>query len=98
MNSDKMNNNPETKRTTNLVYFLAMAKEEEMSNYEQKILQLEKSMAQYPLTSVHEYKYNFAKRRYDQLKKTIEDLRELEQRMESSNNYLEELKLQLLNR
>ena len=71
----------EIKKTTKLVYFIAQIKETEISFYERKVIQLKEIMDQDPNNSINEYKYNLAKMRYDQLKRTTKGLRRLEQKI-----------------
>ena len=72
----------EIEKTTRLVYSLAMIKENEIRLYEQKMLQLREVVNQHPNNLINEYRYNLAKTRHDQLKRTIKGLRRLEQKIE----------------
>jgi hypothetical protein len=73
----------EIERTTRLVYSLAKLKKREIQLYELKMLQLKEVFRQNPNNSMSEYKYDLAKTRYDQLKRTFIELRCLEQKIES---------------
>lgn len=75
----------ELKRTTALLYTLAIIKEKEISQYESKILQLKEILTQDPNNAVNTYKYNLAKMRYEQLQRTNKGLRRLKQKLEKLN-------------
>lgn len=72
----------EIEKTTRLVCTLAMIKENEIRLYKEKMLELKEVLNQHPNSFVHEYRYNLAKTRHDQLKRTIKGLRRLEQKIE----------------
>jgi len=74
-----MTDNSEIKTTTKLVCFLVLLKQKEITLCEGKMLQLKEIMLQDPTNSVNEYKYNLAKMRYDQLKRTTKGLQRLEE-------------------
>ncbi|WP_400075298.1 hypothetical protein [Winogradskyella sp. R77965] len=66
------------KSTKYILYTLTMTKENELSQYEDKILKLKEKMDQNPDSTVIEHKYFLAKMRYDQLKRTTQELLELD--------------------
>ena len=67
------------KSTKYILYTLTIAKKNELELYENKILELKEKMNQNPDSTVIEHKYFLAKMRFDQLKRTTQELWELEQ-------------------
>lgn len=65
--------------TKYILYVLTIAKKNELELYEDKILQLKEKMNQNPDSTLIEHKYFLAKMRFDQLKRTTQELWELEQ-------------------
>lgn len=69
------------KSTKYILYTLTIAKKNELELYENKILQLKEKRDQNPDSKVIEHKYFLAKMRYDQLKRTTQELWELDREM-----------------
>ncbi|WP_299121854.1 hypothetical protein [uncultured Winogradskyella sp.] len=69
------------KSTKYILYALTIAKKNELDLYEDKILQLKEKMDQNPDSTVIEHKYFLAKMRYEQLKRTNQELWELDRDM-----------------
>ncbi|MDN3491715.1 hypothetical protein [Winogradskyella bathintestinalis] len=72
----------EIENTTKLLGYITDLKEREIALYRKKTQEL-KAVLEQDHNLINEYKYKFAKLRYDQLKETAAGLQQLEKKIES---------------
>lgn len=80
-----------TKKTSRLVFSLINLKSEELILCEQKATHLKKLINNKPQNVTNHYKLKMTKLRCEQLQKTIQNLIQLEEKIESLKNFQENL-------
>ena len=60
-----------------LLSFISIEKARELDSCKKKIASLEILMSRNPKSTINEFKYNFAKQRYEQLARTVTELKSL---------------------
>ncbi|WP_179353197.1 hypothetical protein [Winogradskyella vidalii] len=73
-----MNQSIESKKTIRLVSNIALLKESELRQYQNKMLELKEQVEQDSNNTLKKHKYNVVQTRFVQLKSTFKSLKQLE--------------------
>jgi hypothetical protein len=73
-------------KTIDLVQYLSLTNENDLFRYKNKILELEKLIYETPNNSLYKHKYNDAKMRFEHIKKTMSNIRQLRLLLKKEND------------